>query len=688
MKGRDTGDTPEAHVARKHPKTPEQGWKALTWQDVEEWAGSRSLERGQSYQRSGRVRDLAINQDGELLAWVQGTHRYVTSVGLTEDGKPLGSCTCPLGSGSCKHAVAVVLDYLAALKHKRAVPLASDDDRRWAALDHGPLDEDEWDEEDDYDEDDQEEDEEEEEKPRPRRRARTEPAAAGPLAYLNGLSASELVALLTEYAGDHPEIRRDLERRGSLASGKVNDLVRQARKETNSVTRQRGWRNSWDGEGETPDYTHLKDTLERLLALGAADAVLDLGRDLAEQGFSQVSESHDEGETAGELLDCLNVVFRAVPHSSRPDEQKLLYAIDLCLDDDYDVCQGAHEVLEREWPQPAWSAVADELARRLEASSAVRDDFHLKYKRSHLVNWLWDSLEKAGRQDEVIPLLEREAPLTDGYERLIGVLLDEGRLDDARRWIVEGIKNTSEKYPGIARNLREQWRKLATETEDWPTVAAMRAEEFFLQPSSRSLSELSAAAEKVGCRAAVEGAAMRFLETGERPKVATKPKGKSKKTEPADVWPLPALPEFLTERVGARWQQPGPHYDVLLSMALEAKNPEDVLRWFDRLRAERKGQWSYSYHSEATVADAVADTHPDRAIELYREIAEGYVAQTKPSAYEAALPYFRKLRAVLVKTGKAAEWTRYEADLREKHRRKTTFIAVLDRVVTKRIIDT
>src|SRR4051794_31840795 len=93
----------EAHVARKSSETPEQGWKALTWQDLEEWAGSRSLERGQSYQRSGRVSDLAINADGELLAWVQGTHRYATSVGLTDEGKPLGSCTCPLGSGSCKH---------------------------------------------------------------------------------------------------------------------------------------------------------------------------------------------------------------------------------------------------------------------------------------------------------------------------------------------------------------------------------------------------------------------------------------------------------------------------------------------------------------------------------------------------------------------------------------------------------
>jgi uncharacterized Zn finger protein len=301
------------------------------------------------------------------------------------------------------------------------------------------------------------------------------------------------------------------------------------------------------------------------------------------------------------------------------------------------------------------------------------------------MSWLRDSLEKAEREAEVIPLLEREAAITDDYERLVRVLLDAGRLDDARRWIVEGIEKTSEKLPGIARNLRDQWRTLAVQAEDWPTVAAMRAEDFFAQPSSHSLGELREAAEKAGCHAAVESAAMRFLETGERPGAAAKVKSKSKKAE--DAWPLPPLPEFLAQRADARWQKARPHYDVLLSLALEAKDPERILHWFDRMRSEPVG-WGHAPPRGAAVADAVAETHPERAIELYRQIAEAYVAQTKPSAYESALPYFRKLRALLVRTGRAAEWDRYETELREKHRRKTSFMAVLDRVVTKRIIDT
>src|SRR5215207_1481863 len=104
------------------------GWDALTWSELEEWAGERSLERGRRYFRGGHVSNLAKAPDGELLATVQGTERYVTAVALTGDADVLdGRCTCPIG-GRCKHAVAVFLAYLDAVEKKRPVPAASPND--------------------------------------------------------------------------------------------------------------------------------------------------------------------------------------------------------------------------------------------------------------------------------------------------------------------------------------------------------------------------------------------------------------------------------------------------------------------------------------------------------------------------------------------------------------------------------
>jgi uncharacterized Zn finger protein len=55
-------------------------WVSLTWDDVDCWAGGRSAARGRAYQRQGRVRDLAVAEDGRLLATVLGRDRYTVSV--------------------------------------------------------------------------------------------------------------------------------------------------------------------------------------------------------------------------------------------------------------------------------------------------------------------------------------------------------------------------------------------------------------------------------------------------------------------------------------------------------------------------------------------------------------------------------------------------------------------------------
>lgn len=50
-------------------------WTHLSWNDLEEWAGRKIVSRGKSYQRQGRVSDLAETNDGSLIAWVDGTER-------------------------------------------------------------------------------------------------------------------------------------------------------------------------------------------------------------------------------------------------------------------------------------------------------------------------------------------------------------------------------------------------------------------------------------------------------------------------------------------------------------------------------------------------------------------------------------------------------------------------------------
>ncbi len=105
----------QSKASRGNTGTATKRWASLTWEDLDRWAGSRSVSRGRTYQRGGRVKDLAVSDDGRLLATIVGGDRYVASVWWNLEKKKSGiesRCTCPVGYSGCKHAVAVVADYL------------------------------------------------------------------------------------------------------------------------------------------------------------------------------------------------------------------------------------------------------------------------------------------------------------------------------------------------------------------------------------------------------------------------------------------------------------------------------------------------------------------------------------------------------------------------------------------------
>lgn len=157
-------------------------------------------------------------------------------------------------------------------------------------------------------------------------------------------------------------------RQDSPDRGDAKTLVARARRLINELSAEPGWTNRWTGEGSLPDYSGLRRLLQNLLDAGHADSLLDLGRDLMAQGQHQVEQTHDEGETAGEVIGCLNVVFKAMLQSRLSDVEKLLYVIDLESQDQFDLTQGAEVVWRRRWPKAVWSDVADALISRLEKS--------------------------------------------------------------------------------------------------------------------------------------------------------------------------------------------------------------------------------------------------------------------------------------------------------------------------------
>ena len=237
------------------------------------------------------------------------------------------------------------------------------------------------------------------------------------------------------------------------------------------------------------------------------------------------------------------------------------------------------------------------------------------------------------------------------------------------------------------------------------------------------------AARKAGVEEPVRAAALRFLETGALPyqvivsppaaatvqgkstrspvkergaAIPSKTKHAATSTEPTPAapvrvkiepqWPLP-FPDYLIpflNRPGRHNPAPRPHLEVLLEMAMAAKHPDEVLRWFDKMQSAPRSpgfyQGPYGYGYSDRVADAVSAAYPERAIAIYTAALNAQLPHAQQSSYESATAYLRKLRPLYESLNRASEWTALVASIREKYRNRPRFMELLDGLEGRSIV--
>jgi len=618
----------------------------LTLNDLNEWAGTKIVSRGRNYQRQGRVCDLAITEDDKLISWVDGTERYATKVFMNDSGLLDSICTCPYG-WNCKHAVAVVFEYLKQVEDNLPLPRASRDDARLKLL----------------------EDEDRDNEPIDNETAAPEDTRKEINQFLIGKTKAQLIELIHEIAQQHPEIAQALEDRRQLSSGHTEKLVARLRREIQEIGDQPGWRDYWRDDGYTPDYSGIRKKLETLLGAGHADEVLALGWELVSIGIHQVEESQDEGETGFEVTSCMPVIVEALDQASLDIADKLDWALDAVLKDEYEVCEAFTEYLHRKHPKSAWKALADRLLVRLKEMKCSKgaDDFSRYYERDRLSDWAIHALDRSGRRDEIIPLCETEAKKTGNYKRLVDLLVSARRYEEAERWILDGILAVEDKWPGIAAGLRDKLLEIRTRQKNWPEVAAIRVEEFVRRPSRHAFTDCKKAAVKLNTWPEVRDALLQYLEKGELP---WEQKG----------WPLP---DSGLEAPITKQKVRFPMVTDLIEVAILEKTPEQVLYWYDRF-LEKRDRW-YSVNDDE-VATAIRTHAQDRAVSIWKSKAERLIAQVKPQAYLEAGKYLRKASKVMADARKQAEWHEYLQSLRGQHARKIRLIEVLDSLDDKPIM--
>jgi uncharacterized Zn finger protein len=641
-------------------KQTNKDFQDITWFDLESWAGSKIVSRGRSYQRSKYVSDLAITGSGELVAWVEGSSTYATMVSL-DNGEISSVCTCPYHS-ACKHAVAVILEYLDCLENGRKVPEAGKKDERLNLISRDIDDKD-----DDYDIfHDEVEDED---------RASTKPGASsiksGLEGFLNKQSKSQLLTLITDILERHDEVREELEFNVRLKTASTPSLAKTVEREIEEAASEPGWWSYREHRGYQPDYSRVRAGLQRLLDDKNNDEVVRLGEKLLFLGTKQVEQSHDEGDTAGEVADCMTIVFKALRDSSLPEAEKMERAIDFGLRDEYELCYGLDEFWKRKFSKKEWSSLADRLLNRFSDMRPEKqgDTFSRDYRRDWMTDEIIRALENAGRKDEVIRLCLQEAEITSSYDRLVKNLRKAKRDAEAEEWIRKGIAATSDKWPGIASGLQRDLLDMRRRKKDWNFVTAILADDFSRNPSLDAFKELKKASEKAHVWETVRKAVLHFLETGKRPQ------------QSRSDWPLPdtGLEKSEKRRAGDHLLTP-----ILIDIAIYEKRIEDVLKWYDRYKKNKQG-WSRD-DLDDRVAGAIAHDYPEKAVGIWKGIAERHVSQTGVNFYMDGARYLRKVKRAMIKNGEVNEWDTYLHQLKDVNRRKRRLLEILDSLSEKPII--
>ncbi len=80
------------------------------------------------------------------------------------------------------------------------------------------------------------------------------------------------------------------------------------------------------------------------------------------------------------------------------------------------------------------------------------------------------------------------------------------------------------------------------------------------------------------------------------------------------------------------------------------------------------------------MAAAVAKSHPERALEIYRRHLDATLPRADVSAYESAVRYLKMLQLVTKSPGKRLDWAALQAEIRETYRNRPRFMEILDRL--------
>jgi uncharacterized Zn finger protein len=161
-------------------------------------------------------------------------------------------------------------------------------------------------------------------------------------------------------------------------------------------------------EEDMPDYSGIYESFSALFEAKRYADLIHLGRFLLEKAAAQLEMDDESGSISSQISDCMEVVAKAFELSDLPVHQKVLSAIELIREDEYDLTDDIRGFINRSHPESEWSKVADSLfGKDKEGKNTIGSSSDADLLDN--ADWIEMALERSGRGDEAIAFAHRLA---------------------------------------------------------------------------------------------------------------------------------------------------------------------------------------------------------------------------------------------------------------------------------------
>lgn len=395
------------------------------------------------------------------------------------------------------------------------------------------------------------------------------------------------------------------------------------------------------------------DSLEALLKNGQAGAVIELTEfalHKAEEALHNMDDS--DGYMSG-IFERLQALHLEACHKAKPDPQVLVERLFKWeLTGEWDVFSGAaaryagvlgKSGMERyrELARAEWRKV-----KPLTRNARKPTDYEESHRRRRITYIMETLAQQTSDVEALVEVLRHDLSLPYSFLKIAGAYKEAGKADKALEWAERGIKTFPDTPDSrLLEFVADEYHRLKRHDEAMGLIWQL----FTDRPGLEQYRQLK---QHATCR----------------------------KQWPH--WRKQAM-DHLLGLLKNNPAQKRPSGNFYFSYAYGHRSVlVEIHLWENNVDAAWELAQGGDLHEELwlKLADKRAKQHPDDAIKIYRNQVESAVGQTNKKDYSVAVRYLEKIRTLMAQSGRENAFSSYLEALRATHKRKRSFIAMIEKL--------